>query len=108
MSEMFVGAKSFKQVLCGAAWVHSKATTNKDMCEGSSGSISETMCVRTIATTTRAAFAPRHKSELKRAIDTCLELIPRCRCLHGRFARANRRVGRAKSEADVWHVLERK
>ena len=43
MRGMFVAAKSFKQTLCGASWVHSTASKS-DMFEGSSGSISRTVC----------------------------------------------------------------
>ena len=41
MDEMFLNAVSFKQTLCGATWVNSKAS-KKQMFEGSSGSIAET------------------------------------------------------------------
>jgi hypothetical protein len=52
MNDMFEQATSFKQALCGAAWVQSKAS-KYDMFEGSSGSVSETVCtsVPTSATT---------------------------------------------------------
>ena len=43
MDSMFMGAKSFRRQLIGAAWVHSKAT-KKVMFEGSSRSISGTVC----------------------------------------------------------------
>ena len=43
MEGMFSGATAFKQTLCGAAWVHSTATKTY-MFEGSSGSISPTVC----------------------------------------------------------------
>ena len=43
MDCMFLDAVSFKQKLCGAAWVHSKASQNT-MFEGSPGSISPTKC----------------------------------------------------------------
>merc|ERR1712032_1626172 len=43
MDNMFRDAKSFNQKLCGAAWVHSKARKDR-MFEGSSGSISQTVC----------------------------------------------------------------
>ena len=43
MDHMFKGATSFKRKLCGNAWVNSKAT-QKTIFEGSSGSISSTVC----------------------------------------------------------------
>ena len=43
MNNMFRNAASFKQSLCGARWVHSKASKN-DMFVGSSGSISSEVC----------------------------------------------------------------
>merc|ERR1719201_1427693 len=43
MNSMFLGATSFRQRLCGSAWVHSKASTNL-MFQGSPGSISRTGC----------------------------------------------------------------
>merc|ERR1719174_964023 len=43
MDKMFELAKSFKQTLCGVAWVHSKATKVL-MFENSHGSISSTVC----------------------------------------------------------------
>ena len=44
MDVMFENAISFNQELCGAAWVHSKASKD-DMFELSPGSISETVCM---------------------------------------------------------------
>ena len=43
MDHMFFEAASFKQKLCGAAWVESKAS-KLEMFTGSSGSISSTVC----------------------------------------------------------------
>ena len=43
MDNMFRDAVSFKRDLCGAAWVHSKAS-NSLMLEGSSGSITRAEC----------------------------------------------------------------
>ena len=43
MSVMFMGAKSFNRELCGEAWVNSK-TGETSMFDGSSGSISTTLC----------------------------------------------------------------
>ena len=43
MNEMFRYATSFSQTLCGEAWVNSQATKT-DMFDGSSGSISTTVC----------------------------------------------------------------
>ena len=49
MDYMFWDAKFFKRQLCGAAWVHSKAQKTI-MFAGSSGSIPETECVASTAT----------------------------------------------------------
>ena len=46
MNDMFLGATSFKQNLCGAAWLSAKAR-NAAMFEGSSGTISPTECTET-------------------------------------------------------------
>ena len=43
MDNMFRDAESFKQKLCGAAWVHSMAS-KEFMFAGSSGSIAQTAC----------------------------------------------------------------
>ena len=43
MWSMFYGASAFKRVLCGVAWVNSKADKG-DMFVGSPGSISSTVC----------------------------------------------------------------
>ena len=43
MNYMFMGATSFKQQLCGATWVQSKAK-KQQMFAGSSGSIARTVC----------------------------------------------------------------
>ena len=48
MDHMFWEAASFNQKLCGAAWVHSEAVTTH-MFEGSSGSVSRTVCTSTPA-----------------------------------------------------------
>merc|ERR1719331_2603318 len=62
MDAMFRGAALFSRKLCGAAWVHSKASKDL-MFAGSPGSISRTVC-----TTTTSAFAPETREELKNAI----------------------------------------
>ena len=80
MTDMCLGATSFKQQLCGAAWVHSKATKD-NMFVGSSGSISRTACMLY-----PPVFSPRLKSELTSAIDTCTRLSikgDRCNGAHG-------------------------
>ena len=64
MDQMFQYAKSFKQELCEAAWVHSKAS-QKLMFDGSEGSISRT--VRRTAPT----FCPRSTNDLRRAVGEC-------------------------------------
>ena len=48
---MFTSATSFKQNLCGVAWVHSKASQDQ-MFEDSPGSISRSVC-KSASTTTR-------------------------------------------------------
>ena len=62
MNKMFFRAASFKQKLCGAEWVRSKAS-KKDMFTGSSGSISQTVCTSglslTAKKTTRAHISHR-------------------------------------------------
>ena len=63
MDYMFRGAMLFKRNLCGAAWVHSKASKSV-MFADSPGSISRTVC-----TTTPSVFAPQSEAELKGAID---------------------------------------
>ena len=62
MDDMFLDAVSFKQELCGVAWVHSRAS-KRNMFDGSSGSISKTACM-----TTRS-FAS--KAELRGAVGAC-------------------------------------
>ena len=57
MNQMFYHATSFKQELCGAAWVNSKASKN-DMFEGSSGSISRTECTSAPTPVTNQAPSP--------------------------------------------------
>merc|ERR1712224_1038791 len=70
MGSMFHNAKSFAQVLCGDAWVNSKAEQG-DMFTGSSGSIPAAPSTTSSTTTSTRAFSPNSKSELKDAIDTC-------------------------------------
>ena len=74
MNHMFFKAKSFKQNLCGPAWVNSKASKD-DMFAGSSGSIS-------VGCTT-AAFSPRSRAELQSAVDACIKLPPKGECSNG-------------------------
>ena len=50
MDSMFQDAVSFDQNLCGAAWVHSKASKNL-MFEESFGSISQTVCTSVLVST---------------------------------------------------------
>ena len=49
MHHMFYGATSFRHILCGEAWVHSKAMKD-DMFVGSSGNISQTVCAALTST----------------------------------------------------------
>merc|ERR1719353_1812646 len=84
MDSMFRGAMSFTRKLCGSAWVHSQARKTV-MFEGSSGSISRTVC-----TTTTSAFSPQSKEELKDAIAAYLKLSPKGECtdcVHGPIAK---------------------
>ena len=67
-------AISFNQQLCGAAWVHSKAT-KEEMFEGSLGSIPQAVCTR--------VFSPQSQPELKDAIDAFLTLSPNGDWSHG-------------------------
>ena len=63
MDKMFHYAASFKQELCGAAWVHSKATKNL-MFGHSPGSISQIA-----RAPSPPVFSPESKKELKSAVD---------------------------------------
>ena len=60
MDAMFSRATSFDRVMCGEAWVRSKAS-KRAMFDGSSGSIS---CDR---------FQPQNNNDLKSAVDRCLD-----------------------------------
>ena len=73
---MFLGAVSFKRKLCGAAWVHLKATRNR-MFEGSFGSIPEEEEECTSPTTHTSMFSPDSRLELKTAVDACLKESPK-------------------------------
>ena len=77
MDHMFSSATSFKQRLCGASWVHSKASKTV-MFAGSPGSISRTVC-----TSTPSAFSPKSKQELQSAITRYVVLSPNADCPHG-------------------------
>ena len=59
MSTMFKGATSFEQVLCGTAWVGSKARKG-NMFRDSPGSIA-----------TRSCFSPQDSVDLKSAVTEC-------------------------------------
>jgi surface protein len=69
MDGMFNGATAFTQKLCTAAWVHSKAI-KRLMFEGTSGSISPTVCT---ISTTPPVFSPQSRTELKGAVNAYLE-----------------------------------
>merc|ERR1719331_3253778 len=100
MDYMFYGAASFRRKLCGAPWVHSKASKLRRF-TGSPGSISTSVCaIETVtrpkpsssALTTAKAhaatgastnarapgptkmFKPRSKLELKRAVGFCIKM----------------------------------
>jgi len=77
MDFMFKSATSFKQTLCGDAWVHSKAS-KINMFAGSHGSISRMVCMNK-----KKTFSPQSKAELKGAIDACLQLSPKGDCSNG-------------------------
>ena len=64
MSSMFYGATAFARKLCTTAWVNSRAHKT-DMFEGSSGSISTTVCRHRVAST----FSPQSRTQLKSAVD---------------------------------------
>ena len=79
MDYMFQDATSYKQKLCGAAWVlwvHSKASKTL-MFAGSPGSISPAVCKTTVV------FSPRSKAVLQRAIKECIEVSPKGDCSTG-------------------------
>merc|ERR1719174_348174 len=78
MKEIFSGASSFAQTLCGA-W--STSTAKKDgMFDGSSGRL----CAATITTPSTTAWAPKSKAELQDAINECLKISTDCsKGLHG-------------------------
>ena len=78
MNYMFSFAKSFDQQLCGSAWVHSNASM-RNMFEGSSGSISQQVCIRTQSNVKK--YSPLSNAELKRAVRRCLSLSPEGVCV---------------------------
>ena len=81
MNMMFMDAVAFKQRLCGAAWVNSKATQNA-MFLDSPGSILRTECPPSAmpAITTSSVFSLQSRSELESAINACLKLSPKGDC----------------------------
>ena len=81
MNRMFMGAISFKQELCGAVWVNSKATKSF-MFESSSGSIARAVYTSASTSTTKdpLVFSPRSQSELNDAIEACLKLSHKGDC----------------------------
>ena len=68
MDEMFWNATSFKQQLCGDAWVRSTASKN-DLFGASAGSILSSECA---ITTLPPLFSPQSREELKGAVDAHL------------------------------------
>ena len=68
MNGMFLGATVFKRNLCGAAWVNSIARKDS-MFEGTTGSISSTVCKMS----TSSVFTPESSEELKSAVDEYLK-----------------------------------
>ena len=64
MDYMFADAKSFKQKICGDAWIHSKAS-KEGMFAGSFGSMSRTTCTAT------TAFSPKSTAKLVKAVKSC-------------------------------------
>ena len=100
MDNIFNQAAAFTQKLCGAAWVQSKATKDS-MFEGSSGSISSTVCAPTDNTIVEATLAARRhmthqtipdrelKAHLLAAIFSTIassRICPKC----GTFAKSGR------------------
>jgi len=63
MNQMFWGATSFTHKLCGAAWVHSKAS-KRNIFTGSSGSISRTVCTQQAHIHTAKVQATRRHTTL--------------------------------------------
>ena len=74
MDYMFQYATLFRHKLCGAAWVHSKASTNL-MFEGSSASVTDKVCA-----TTSSAFSPQSTMYLQSTVETCLKISPEGDC----------------------------
>merc|ERR1719174_3592411 len=74
MEEMFSGASSFAQTLCGA-WQTSTAD-KKEMFTRSSGRICTTSTTTSVTTsmTTSTRWSPKSKAELRAAIEQCLQL----------------------------------
>ena len=66
MNYMFAGARSFKQTLCGAAWVHSKASQTQIFAR-STGTIPRVVCAST------SALPDIPKVKLKIVVDAYLK-----------------------------------
>merc|ERR1712224_819047 len=64
MHAMFLGAAHFKRILCGAAWVDSKARQTI-MFKDTAGSISTSVCA---ITTIAPVFSPQSRDVLKGAV----------------------------------------
>ena len=70
MNRMFLHATLFKQDICGAAWVNSKA--NKAfMFQASFGSLAPTNCTNSSSS---PVLSPQSGVELKGAVDVCTEV----------------------------------
>merc|ERR1719174_827844 len=67
MDNMFMDAVSFKQKLCGAAWVHSKAS-KESMCSGSFGSISSQVCTLTATQMSAITYVSRRPTRERELI----------------------------------------
>ena len=83
MVDMFLRASSFKQKLCWAAWVQSKAN-QIDMFAGSPGSISKKICTPPIIDRELVVEtdlnALKSGVQLKIAVDVCLKVSPKGDC----------------------------
>ena len=84
MDSMFKDASSFAQQLCEEEWVYSKAS-KEDMFVGSAGSIVRRLCesARSPSITNAPMFSLQSNSELKDAINACIEWTPQGRCSAG-------------------------
>ena len=87
VTSMFYYASSFNHVLCGTAWVHSKAIGKVQMFTRSSGTLALTSCTITVTTPATTVitvpFLPQSKRELEQAVTACLALSSAGDCSKG-------------------------